>query len=235
MKKIIAVMVLALAGVLVNGADIYLAGDSTMSNYVERQAPQQGWGHELQAFCIDGVKVVNMAAGGRSVKSFREEQRWEKLLENLKEGDYVIIQFGINDGNKKDPKRYANFRSEFQDLLKTCIGEVREKKANPVLATPTCRWAFTEDNTKISNGSHSAYAGAIRTVGEAEKVPVIDLNSIGVKKLLAQGPDETKKYYMVATGKKDNLHLTTDGAKAYAEWFVESVKEQKLPLAELLK
>ncbi len=235
MKKIMCLTVLTLISAIVCGADIYMAGDSIMCNYSEKQAPLQGWGHELPALVKDDVKVVNLAVGGRSVKSFREEQRWEKLLEAVKEGDFVVIQFGHNDSNKKDPKRYANHNNEFRELLKTCVQEVREKKANPILATPSCRWAFTEENTKISNGTPSAYSRAVIAVGETEKVPVINLNGIGVKKLLELGPEESKKFYMVATGKKDNLHLTTDGAKAYAEWFVEDAKAQKLPIAELFK
>ncbi len=234
MKRALCMTLLGL-GLLANGADIYLAGDSTMCNYGSKQAPQQGWGHELPALVNAGTKVVNLAVGGRSVKSFRSEGRWEKLLENVKEGDYVVIQFGHNDSNKKDQNRYARHNGEFRELLKTCIAEVREKKANPVLATVTCRWAFTDDNTKISNGTPGAYAAAARAVAEAEKVPVIDLNTIGRTKLLEAGPEETKKYYMVATGKKDNLHLTEDGAKAYAGWFVEAAKAQNLPIAELFK
>ncbi len=235
MKKMISLALTLLAASMLHGADIYLAGDSTMCDYDARRAPQQGWGHELPSLCKDGVKVVNMAAGGRSVKTFRAEERWSKLLESLKEGDYVVIQFGHNDSNKKDPKRYANHNSEFRELLKVCVEEVRSKKANPILVTPTCRWSFTEDNTKISNGTPSAYSRGVRAVAEAEKTPLVDLNQIGVAKLLAEGPEATKRYYMVSTGKKDNLHLAADGAKAYAAWFVESAKEQKLPIAELFQ
>lgn len=234
MKKIVCAALLGM-GLFATGADIYMAGDSTMCNYDAKRAPLQGWGHELPALVKEGVKVVNMAVGGRSVKSFRNEGRWGKLLENVKEGDYVVIQFGHNDANKKDETRYANQNGEFRELLKTCVAEVREKKANPILVTVTCRWAFTDDNTKISNGTPGAYAAAVRAVGEVEKAPVIDLNTIGKQKLLAAGPEESKKYYMVATGKKDNLHLTEDGAKAYAEWFVEDTKVQSLPIAELFK
>ncbi|MBS1368455.1 MAG: rhamnogalacturonan acetylesterase [Lentisphaeria bacterium] len=236
MKAIFAAAALLFGGLVLNAADIYLAGDSTMCDWGAKYAPQQGWGHRLPEFCADGVNVVNFAQGGRSVKSFRADKgRWEALLGKLKEGDFVIIQFGINDSNKKDKSRYANHRSEFKELLTDCVREVREKNAVPVLATPIVRWAFKEDGKSLYNGTHGAYSSAMREVARTESVSLVDLNAIGQKELLAQGPEATRGFYMVSTGKKDNLHLTGDGAKAYAEWFVKSAKEQKLPLEKCFR
>ncbi len=216
------------------GADIYLAGDSTMCNYHERQAPQQGWGWALPESCADGVKVFNQAIGGRSVKSFRGEQRWQRLLADVKEGDYVLIQFGHNDANRQREERYADHRTTYPELLTLYVKEVREKKAHPVLVSTTARWAYTADNKDIGNGTLNAYARAMEGVAKAEAVPFVDLNAVAVKKLIELGPDETKKYYMVETA-NDTCHLTDVGARAYAAWFVEAVKAQKLPLAELFK
>lgn len=231
---IVLLIVLTLTNVSTFGADIYLAGDSTMCHYHEKQAPQQGWGNELQDLCKDGTNVFNHAIGGRSVKSFRNEKRWEKLVEELKEGDFVIIQFGHNDGNKNSEDRYANHRSEFRELLKACVDEVRAKKAYPILVGPTARWAFRDDDKNIHLGTIGAYAFAVKEVAEAEKAPFVDMTGIAVKKMLEMGPDESKKYYM-SICKNDNLHLSTDGAKVYAKWFVEDVQRQKLPLARQFK
>ncbi len=68
-------------------------------------APLRGWGQELaQFFDLSKINVVNRAIGGRSSRSFQYEGRWEKVLSELKKGDFVLIQFGHNDvGKVGDP------------------------------------------------------------------------------------------------------------------------------------
>ena len=52
----------------------------------------------LQPF-FDPAKlvVVNAARGGRSSRTFVTEGHWEKMLAEVRAGDFVIIQFGHND------------------------------------------------------------------------------------------------------------------------------------------
>lgn len=78
---------------------LYIVGDSTLKS----NAPLRGWGQELGQFFDDSkVNVVNRAIGGRSSRTFINEGRWEKVLAELKKGDFVIIQFGHNDVGKYD-------------------------------------------------------------------------------------------------------------------------------------
>ncbi|MBX7171002.1 MAG: rhamnogalacturonan acetylesterase [Pyrinomonadaceae bacterium] len=80
---------------------LFIVGDSTLKS----NAPLRGWGQELgQFFNFDKINVVNRAIGGRSSRTFQYEGRWEKVLSELKKGDFVIIQFGHNDvGKYNDP------------------------------------------------------------------------------------------------------------------------------------
>ena len=94
LKKTVAVLFLPL---ILTAADIYMAGDSTMSQYTAKRYPQAGWGMALPEFCRSGVTVINRATGGRSSMSFISEKRWEGILRAGKSGDFVIIQFGHND------------------------------------------------------------------------------------------------------------------------------------------
>ena len=48
------------------------------------------------------------AVNGRSTKSFRDLGHWQALLDALRPGDWVVIQFGHNDGKASDPTRYAD-------------------------------------------------------------------------------------------------------------------------------
>ena len=96
MKKLSLVLLFG-ATVLLH-ADVYMAGDSTMYTYGKIFFPKSGWGQMMPEVVKPGVKVHNYALGGRSSKSFRGEGHWDKIMQNLKKGDFVIIQFGHNDG-----------------------------------------------------------------------------------------------------------------------------------------
>jgi lysophospholipase L1-like esterase len=81
---------------------LWIVGDSTLNS----NAPLRGWGQELaQFFDLKKINVVNRAIGGRSSRTFQYEGRWDRLLSELKKGDFVILQFGHNDvGQYDDPK-----------------------------------------------------------------------------------------------------------------------------------
>jgi rhamnogalacturonan acetylesterase len=78
---------------------LYIVGDSTLRS----DAPMRGWGQELgQFFDPNKINVVNRAIGGRSSRTFQNEGRWDKIMSEIKPGDFVIIQFGHNDVGKYD-------------------------------------------------------------------------------------------------------------------------------------
>ena len=78
---------------------LFIVGDSTLKS----NAPLRGWGQELaQFFDPNKLNVVNRAIGGRSSRTFQNEGRWDKVLAELKKGDFVIVQFGHNDVGKYD-------------------------------------------------------------------------------------------------------------------------------------
>src|SRR4051794_29747569 len=80
------------------GLTVFMIGDSTMADKPMVPAnPERGWGQMLPLYFRDNVRIDNHAMNGRSSKSFLGEGRWKKVLERIKAGDYVIIQFGHND------------------------------------------------------------------------------------------------------------------------------------------
>src|SRR4051812_30755384 len=86
---------------------LYIIGDSTVRN---SNKEQWGWGTLLPEF-FDSTKVSisNQAMAGRSTRTFIKEGRWDKVLSTLKKGDYVLMQFGHNEGSKPDTSR-AGYR-----------------------------------------------------------------------------------------------------------------------------
>src|SRR5258705_2624514 len=76
---------------------IWLIGDSTMSIKDPKTYPETGWGMPFVFFWDSTITVDNRAMNGRSTRTFMEEKRWEPVIANMQEGDYVFIQFGHND------------------------------------------------------------------------------------------------------------------------------------------
>ena len=117
---------------------VYTIGDSTMANKDTTNGnPERGWAQGLQEFFdADRVIVENHAANGRSSRSFFDEGRWKPIVDKLKPGDYVFIQFGHNDEKAEDPKRYTDPKSSYRDFLTAYVNDTRAKGAYPVLMTP---------------------------------------------------------------------------------------------------
>src|ERR1700704_40683 len=79
---------------------VWLIGDSTMADKEVKAYPETGWGMPFEYFFDSSVVVDNRAKNGRSTKTFIEEKLWQSVVDNLHEGDYVLIQFGHNDEGK---------------------------------------------------------------------------------------------------------------------------------------
>lgn len=86
---------------------IYIAGDSTVQTYRESYAPQQGWGAYLQDYLSENYVVSNHAIAGRSSKSFYDNGRLDTILDEMQEGDYLLVQFAINDSTYNNAERYT--------------------------------------------------------------------------------------------------------------------------------
>src|SRR5215813_15672855 len=151
---------------------VHLAGDSTMADKpTDPPNPEHGWGQLLPKFFKDPAMIVNHAANGRSTRSFITEGRWQKLVEALQPGDWVIIQFAHND-----EKIFPNAHGEFQDNLRRFVADVRAKKANPILATPCARRMFDEAGKLVD--THGDYPDAVRAVAAETKVPLLEMTRL---------------------------------------------------------
>ena len=128
---------------------IYLAGDSTCADKLPEKRPETGWGEMLQQyFDPSKVEVENHAQNGRSTKTFISEGRWQAIVDKLKKGDYVFVQFGHNDESKEKGERYTP-PEDFRRNLLQFIADVRAKNANIVLLTPVMRRKFDKDGNFV--------------------------------------------------------------------------------------
>ncbi|MDR0811666.1 MAG: rhamnogalacturonan acetylesterase [Paludibacter sp.] len=223
---------------------VFTIGDSTMANKdTTDQNPERGWAMAFQAlFNADFVTVDNHAVNGRSSKSFFDEGRWQKVLDLLREGDYVFIQFGHNDEKTQDAKRYTDPATTFREFLTKYVTETRSKGATPVLLTPIARRKFSDENG-FPLDTHGDYPAAMREVSKSLDVPLIDMTELTGRMLLVMGKEDSKRLFMhlqpgqvkkYPNGLQDDTHLNEYGAAYIARMVAGAIRNQQLPLAKYL-
>lgn len=220
---------------------LFMAGDSTMADK-PLDLPERGWGMLLPQYLKDPAVVHNHAVNGRSTKSFIDEGRWQAIVDQLREGDLVVIQFGHNDEKKEDPARYTDPKTTFRDNLRRFVNDVRARKALPILATPVARRKF--DASGALTATHGEYPDAVRAVAAEERVPLLDLERDTTRWLQETGDEPSKRFFMwiepgkypkLPDGRQDDTHFVEAGAAHVAELAIAEMRALKLPIVEWLK
>ncbi len=219
--------------------DVYMIGDSTMSNKKAEVYPETGWGQVFDQFFDEQVAVHNHAVNGRSTKSFITEGRWQTVLDSLKAGDYVFIQFGHNDQKHKDSTRYTEPYGTYSQNLEKYVRESRDKGATPILLTSIVRRKFDESGQLID--THGEYPEAMRQVAARLDVPLIDLQQITAALVQEMGDESSKELYLwteptdrYPEGRQDDTHLRVVGALTVAGLVVEELTKLPLDIAEYI-
>ncbi len=214
---------------------LFLAGDSTVQDVNRKDSTKLdwGWGQVLPRFFNENVTVVNMAKGGRSSRSFTEEGRWDKLISEVRKGDFVMIQFGHNDASINKPERYT-CPEQYRRFLQKFVTETREKEATPILITPVSRRKF--EHGKFVH-SHGVYPQIVREVAEEMDVPLIDLEEESAEVIAKLGPDQSQELFIhlepgissvYPEGKNDDTHFSEKGALEMAQLVVGNLKRLHL-------
>ena len=232
---------------------IFMIGDSTMANKpIDNGQPERGWGMALQGFFTDDIIVDNHAVNGRSSKSFIDEGRWDKVLEKIKPGDYVVIQFGHNDEKPKED-RHTDPGTTFDANLTKFVVETREKGGIPILCNAVVRRNFqavapqNDDDEKLRDteftgekktegevlvDTHGDYRIAPKNVAETLNVPFIDANAITHELEQSLGVEGSKALHMwfkpgenpsIPKGREDNTHYNIYGAHVVAGLLVDEI------------
>ncbi|MCW3107457.1 MAG: rhamnogalacturonan acetylesterase [Segetibacter sp.] len=219
---------------------VWMIGDSTMCTYEPARGPITGWGMPFAYFFDSSISIDNRARGGRSTRTFIEENRWQPIADSIQEGDYVLIQFGHND-EAKEPQYAARYTSvpAYKLNLVKFITETRAQKGIPVLITPVTRMKFDSSGKALE--THTEYTAAVFEIAKKYNTPVIDLDKKSRELLQKMGPKNAKLLFMqyepgqeplFPEGQKDNTHFNEFGARKIAELVLSEMKDQKLELAD---
>jgi lysophospholipase L1-like esterase len=236
---------------------LFVAGDSTASYYAPNPKNQQGWGAVLQPlFDAQKLEVVDVARGGRSTRTFITEGHWDRMLDQLHPGDFVIIQFGHNDAgalNQEPPGSTRPLRArgtipglgtESQEIdnvltgqretvysfgwyLRKMIADVRARSATPILLTLTKTNTWKDGRIPCAFESYRQWT--YQTASD-EKVAFLDLTRVIADRYQREGPDAVKAQFI-----DDTVHTNLAGAEANARDVVSGLRAlQALPLRNWL-
>ncbi|MFT3738142.1 MAG: rhamnogalacturonan acetylesterase [Breznakibacter sp.] len=237
---------------------MFLIGDSTVADYTlekdydEKRYPLAGWGQVFQSFMVadslkklagqikaDSVVVYDKARGGRSTRTFFQEGRWREVYDQLRPGDWVLVQFGHNDAAVDKTERYVPIEG-YKEFLRLFVSQTVEKGGFPVLVTPVAR-NYPWKEGRLLN-VHGDYPDAVKAVAEEMNVPLIDLNKLSMDFFSMQGQEVVaEKYFMnfgpgiyaaYPEGQKDNTHFNGTGANAVAQLVFDALQKIKPELGK---
>lgn len=221
-----------------NVPTLFLCGNSTVVD--NDSEPYTSWGQMIPAFFDDKVAIANYAESGLAANSFVYQKRLEKVISQMKPGDYILMEFAHNDQKQKGNGAGAYYN--FSYYIKQFLDAAQEKGVTPILLTPTRRRFFDKDG-KIQD-THKDYPQVIREIAARENVDLIDLQHMtkvmcetlgveGSKKLFVHYPAGTYKKYPKEL--KDNTHFSTYGAYEVAKCVLEGLRYNGIPVVEHIR
>jgi len=221
----------------------YIIGDSTVKNgNGTGRDGQWGWGDFIAPyFDTSKISVRNHAIGGRSSRTFITEGRWDRIMSGLKKGDYVIMQFGHNDGGPLDDTARARgtirgIGEESKDIynpitkknetvhtygwyMRKYIEDAKSKGAIPIVCSPIPRNDWKDGKVIRSSDSYRKWA---KEVADAEHVDFIDLNDLVAIEYEKIGPETVKPFFPI-----DHTHTNLEGAKLNASIVMREIEKIK--------
>lgn len=222
---------------------LFIVGDSTVRNgRGDGSNGQWGWG-DLIGVYFDPAKinVVNRALGGRSSRTFVTEGHWDSVANALKPGDFVLIQFGHNDGGPINDETRARGSikgtgGESQEIdnlltrkhetvhtfgwyLRKYITDTRAKRATPIICSLVPRKIWKDGRIVRNSNDYASWAAEI---AHSEVVPFVDLNDIIAKRYEEMGAAEVEPLFA-----DEHTHTTLAGAELNAEGVIAGLRALK--------
>ena len=219
----------------------YIIGDSTVKNGDGTgKNNQMGWGTVITPFFdTTRINVQNHAIGGRSSRTFITEGRWNKILETLKKGDYVIMQFAHNDASPLDDtarargtikgigedsteiynpiRKMKEVVHSYGWYMRKYVREAKGEGAIPIMCSLIPRDNWKDGRVVRSADSYALWA---KQIAEQEGAYFIDLNELIAIEYEKMGEQEVRKFFPA-----DHTHTNLEGAKLNAAIVAHALKK----------
>lgn len=217
---------------------LYIIGDSTVRN--DDATGHRGWGsHIIRYLDSNKIAVSNQAMAGRSTRTFLKEGRWEKVLSSIGPGDFLIMQFGHNEGSKPDTTR-GGYRGVLRGTgpdsvllvwpdgkpetvhtygwyLKKFVLEAKAKGASVLIASMIPRNDWKDGKVIRASDNYGKWAAE---VADETGAWFVDLNRITADKYDAWGEEKVKAYFPT-----EHTHTSPEGARINAESVAEGISQ----------
>ncbi len=234
-------------------AKMWLVGDSTVCSFSDAYYyPRYGYGTQIGNYLDSSYSVQNLALSGRSSRSYLPEENYTTLKNGISAGDVLVIGFGHND-EKAEASRYTNPNGDYKTagsfaniLYENYIKVAQDAGAEVILCTPIVRRTTSETfsdsqlhvttTTTVGGVTYEGgdYAQAIRDLGAALNIPVVDLTNLTKELYLSLGASETLYLHAWTSNKEasvDNTHLNIYGAKKVAYILANAIKSTDTAVA----
>ena len=202
-----------------------------------------GWGdHFAHLFDTSRINVANRAIAGRSSRTFIREGAWDRLLAEMKPGDYVLLQMGHNDGGDLDGAKprgsLKGLGEETKDVtlldrtqeglvhtygwyMRKYIADTRAKQAMPILLSLTdSEYLDCGTGRGAAHRTRHGLRWLIEQLAADEHVSFVDMGTVEADRLEALGPAKTALLFPI-----DHTHTSAEGAEMNAECVVEALKK----------
>ena len=231
---------------------IWMSGDSTMSG---SGCDGGGWGDQFGSLFNSNVTVQNLSVAGRSIQTWLYEKNvsstmgangectltattysdnWNTMLAGMKAGDWLLVEFGINDGTKTCPRWVSE--TLFPTYLTTMAKAATDRGAHPIFLTSTSAIECNGSTAQPDRG----YGPQTKAAGTADNVPVIDMTVLTAALYTSLGLCPNSSDYTSTTSKVglffcgDHTHFEVAGALQIAKTAAQALKDQNIPLASYL-
>lgn len=246
---------------------IFIAGDSTAATMRKKDYfPREGWGQELYQYVkhhgsvkekkynepgyevgwyeyrMDTAVVENRATSGESTNNFRDTGKFDSILNKIKPGDFVLIQFSHNDIRTNVPYKNTSVK-KYKENLRYFADGVKQRGGSCVFLSSVPRWKYTKAKKAVSTAL--PYRRAMKQIAQEYHIPFLDVGSIMDEMIAVLGKEAARGFYMVLpkevyanypTGLSDQSHFRSRGAKKVAQVIAgEMQKSNVRGLSSLIK
>lgn len=219
---------------------LYIIGDSTVRN--DDATGHRGWGSHLGSFLdTNRINISNQAMAGRSTRTFMKEGRWQKVISAIKPGDFLVMQFGHNEGSRPDTTR-AGYRGVLRGTgedsvqlvwpngtvevvhtygwyLRKFVNEAKAKGATVMIASMIPRNDWKDGKVIRASENYGKWAADIAKETGAY---FIDLNNITADKYDSMGPEQVKAFFP-----NEHTHTSPEGAHINAASVIDGIRRLK--------
>ncbi|CAE6454473.1 Rhamnogalacturonan acetylesterase OS=Aspergillus aculeatus GN=rha1 PE=1 SV=1 [Rhizoctonia solani AG-1 IB] len=224
----------SMAAAVFAAPSLYLVGDSTMASHSASEGIQ-GWGVKIPQYLQD-ITVVNKAVSGRSARSYWREGKWTAVQNSLKSGDFVIIEFGHNDGGSPSTSDRASVGGEGTDTQTVTLADgtvetvytwptyvgwmidgAKSKGATAIVSGQTPNNPYENSSTIIN--SPPRFVGYAKNIAAKKGVPYVDHFASSISLYTKLGKSVTESYFP-----QDHTHTNDAGANQVAWSFLSGLK-----------